>query len=144
MLAMNISEYSQCAVCRQNNEKTRVKWIENLTFSILFFYCLFKLGMPVSAVELLTSNKYQRSSFFFFPLSICCCASCKKTIILTYFLLKSSGKRSVNSYTKVCSMWLSLLVYYRRIIIVKNVRSTVPLNIDYKSKIFTDEKWQST
>ena len=57
MLAMDISEYSVCTVCRQNNEKARVIWIENLTFSILFFYCQFKLGMPVSAVELLTSNR---------------------------------------------------------------------------------------
>ena len=94
--------------------------------------------------------------------SICCCASCKKNyfdlvsfeicwntvrkLLLSHSIkkIKKSGKRSVNSYTKVCSMWLSLLVYYRRIIIVKNVRSTVPLNIDYKSKIFTDEKWYSS
>lgn len=66
MLAMNISEYSQCAVCRQNNEQTRVKWVENLTFSILFFYCRFKLGMPVSAVELNKQQVLEKQVFFFF------------------------------------------------------------------------------
>lgn len=73
MLAMNISEYSQCAVCGKNNEQTRVKWVENLTFSILFFYCWFKLGMPVSAVELNKQQVLEKQVFLFFPLYLLLC-----------------------------------------------------------------------
>lgn len=92
MLAMNISEYSQCAVCRQNNEQTRVKWVENLTFSILFFYCWFKLGMPVSAVELNKQQVLEKQVFFFlFFLSLFATVHLAKRQLFDLFSLKSAG-----------------------------------------------------
>lgn len=64
MLAMNISEYSQCAVCRQIMNKPE-EMGRNLTFSILL-YCWFKLGMPVSSCRTQQATSTREAGFFLF------------------------------------------------------------------------------